>query len=54
MTFAADVVKGDAETEECVFLTLKAFEAKSKNLLDVIEQRTRKIRGGRRREDHDT
>jgi ferredoxin len=43
MTFAADVVKGDSDTEECVFLTLKTFEAKSKNLLEAIERHSNKI-----------
>jgi hypothetical protein len=46
MAFAADVVKGDADRDQCIFLTLKAFESKSKGLLDVVEKQTRKIRGG--------
>jgi Na+-translocating ferredoxin:NAD+ oxidoreductase RNF subunit RnfB len=53
MTFAADVVKGDAEADECVFLALKTLESKSRVLLEVIEKQNRKIHarlGGR---DHD-
>jgi Na+-translocating ferredoxin:NAD+ oxidoreductase RNF subunit RnfB len=46
MAFAADVVKGDADIDQCIFQTLKAFESKSKGLLDVIEKQTKKIRGG--------
>lgn len=42
MSFAADVVKGDAETGECVFLRIKTFEAKSRSLLDTIEGHGRK------------
>lgn len=43
MTFAADVVKGTADAEECVFLTLKTFESKSRNLLESIERHRDKI-----------
>jgi hypothetical protein len=53
LTFAADVVKGDAEADECVFLAMKALESKSKALLELIERQNRNIRarlGGR---DHD-
>jgi hypothetical protein len=54
MTFAADVVKGDAESDECVFIALKLFEAKSKNLLEVIEKHGAKIHGRLERPGHDT
>jgi len=54
MTFAADVVKGDADADECVFLAMKTFESISKNLLDVIEQHSKKTRGHPERRDHDT
>ena len=53
MTFAADVVKGDAESDQCVFLTLKTFESKSKGLLEAIEKHSKKIRGGIRNHHHD-
>jgi CO dehydrogenase/acetyl-CoA synthase gamma subunit (corrinoid Fe-S protein) len=53
MTFAADVVKGDAETDECVFITMKTFEAKSKNLLDTIEKQSKKLRITPGRHDHE-
>lgn len=45
MTFAEDVVKGDAETDDCVFLTLKTFETLSTNLVDVVGKQNRKVRG---------
>lgn len=54
MTFAADVVKGDADTDGCVFLALKTFEAKSKSLLEVIEKHSRTIHSNRAGHDHDT
>ena len=53
MAFAADVVKGDAEADQCVFLMMKTFETMSKNLLEVIEQHSRKIRANPEREHHD-
>jgi len=53
MTFAADVVKGDAEADECVFLTMKTFESMSKNLLKVIEKQSTKVRGTTERHHHD-
>ena len=45
LSFAEDVVKGDAETDECVFLTLKTFETLSTNLVEVIGKQSRKLRG---------
>jgi Na+-translocating ferredoxin:NAD+ oxidoreductase RNF subunit RnfB len=53
MTFAADVVKGDAETDECVFITMKTFEAKSKNLLDTIQKQSKKLRINLESRDHE-
>jgi len=53
MTFAADVVKGDANADECVFLAMKTFETISKNLLEVVEKQSRKNRGGPERGTHD-
>jgi hypothetical protein len=44
MTFAEDVVKGEAETDECVFLTLKTFETLSTNLVEVVGKQSRKAR----------
>lgn len=45
MTFAEDVVKGDAEADECVFLAMKSFESMSTNLLEVVGRHSKKIRG---------
>lgn len=53
MTFAADVVRGDANADECVFLAMKSFESISKNLLEVVEKQSRKIRSNPGRPDHD-
>lgn len=53
MTFAADVVKGDANADECVFLAMKSFETISKNLLDVVGKQSRKIRSNPERRDHE-
>jgi Fe-S-cluster-containing hydrogenase component 2 len=44
MSFAEDVVKGDAETDECVFLMLKTFETLSSNLVEVVGKQSRKVR----------
>jgi CO dehydrogenase/acetyl-CoA synthase gamma subunit (corrinoid Fe-S protein) len=46
MTFAEDVVKGDAEAEECVFLTMKTFESMSTNLLEVVGKHSKRIHRG--------
>lgn len=54
LTFAGDVVRGDAETEECVFVTLKTFEAMSKNLWDVIGKHSARIRSNVERHDHES
>jgi Na+-translocating ferredoxin:NAD+ oxidoreductase RNF subunit RnfB len=43
LTFAEDVVKGTAETDECVFLAMKSFESLSTNLLDIVGKHSRKI-----------
>ena len=53
MTFAADVVRGDANADECVFLAMKSFEPISTNLLAVVEKQSRKIRSNPGRPDHD-
>jgi Na+-translocating ferredoxin:NAD+ oxidoreductase RNF subunit RnfB len=54
MTFAADVVKGDADAEECVFVSMKKFEALSKNLLEATERHSGRIRDNPERREHDT
>ncbi len=54
MTFAADVVKGDAVAEQCIFLMVKTFETRSRTLLDTIEQHSRKISGTSETRHHDT
>lgn len=46
MTFAEDVVKGDAEAEECVFLTMKTFESMSTTLLEVVGKHSKRIHRG--------
>jgi Fe-S-cluster-containing hydrogenase component 2 len=45
MTFAEDVVKGDVEADECVFLAMKSFESISTNLLEVVGKHSKKVRG---------
>ncbi|HUI63822.1 MAG TPA: [Fe-Fe] hydrogenase large subunit C-terminal domain-containing protein [Bacteroidota bacterium] len=54
LTFAGDVVRGDADTEECVFVTLKTFETMSKNLWDVIGKHSARIRSNVGSFDHDS
>ena len=54
MTFAADVVKGDAVADQCIFLMLKTFESRSRTLLDTIEQHSRNISGTSEERHHDT
>jgi hypothetical protein len=44
LTFAEDVIKGDAEADECVFLAMKSFETMSTNLLTVVGKHSKKIR----------
>lgn len=53
MTFAEDVVRGEAEADECVFLTLKTFEALSKNLMEAVAKQSRKVRGSTEGHPHD-
>jgi hypothetical protein len=45
MTFAEDVVKGEADADECVFLAMNTFESMSTNLLHVVGRHSKKIRG---------
>jgi Na+-translocating ferredoxin:NAD+ oxidoreductase RNF subunit RnfB len=54
MAFAADVVKGESQSDQCIFLTLKTFESKSKGMLDTIEKHSKNIRGGKRSHAHDS
>ena len=44
LTFAEDVVKGEAEADECVFLAMKTFETMSKNLVEVAGKQSKKVR----------
>jgi Na+-translocating ferredoxin:NAD+ oxidoreductase RNF subunit RnfB len=53
MTFAADVVKGDANADECVFLAMKLFESMSKNLVEVVEKQNKKTLSSSERRDHE-
>jgi ferredoxin len=53
MTFAADVVRGDADTDGCVFLTMKTFESMSRNLLEAIGKHSKKCPGNVERQDHE-
>jgi iron only hydrogenase large subunit-like protein len=43
MTFAEDVVRGDSEADECVFLMMKSLEALSKNLVEVVTRQSKKL-----------
>jgi iron only hydrogenase large subunit-like protein len=52
MSFAEDVVKGEADADECVFLTMKTFEKLSSNLLEVVEKQSRKVKGNGDGVDH--
>jgi len=45
LTFAEDVVKGQATVDECVFLAMKTFESLSGNLMEAVLKHSRKIRG---------
>jgi len=42
MTFAEDVVRGDAQAEECVFLTMKTLETLSRSLLESVARHSRR------------
>ncbi len=53
MTFAADVVKGDVDADQCVFLMTKTLETMSKNLVDAIERHAKKVRGTIGTQHHD-
>jgi hypothetical protein len=44
MTFAEDVVKGLASADDCVFITMKQFEALSANLLEKVRAHNQKVR----------
>ena len=54
LAFAADVVKGDADAEECVFLTMKTFESMTRNLMEVIGKHRRKLSGTIEARGHET
>ena len=54
MAFAEDVVKGESDADECVFLTMKTFETLSTNLLTVVGKHTKKIRGTIGNQAHET
>jgi Na+-translocating ferredoxin:NAD+ oxidoreductase RNF subunit RnfB len=54
MTFATDVVKGEAHTEDCVFLSLETFESMSKDMLDAIGKHRRRVHGSSGRPRHDS
>jgi ArsR family metal-binding transcriptional regulator len=53
MTFATDVVRGEADTDGCLFLTMKTFESMSRNLLEAIGKHSRKCPGNIERQDHE-
>ncbi|MDP2887231.1 MAG: [Fe-Fe] hydrogenase large subunit C-terminal domain-containing protein [Ignavibacteria bacterium] len=44
LTFAEDVVKGQATVDDCVFLAMKTFESLSGNLMEAVLKHSRKIR----------
>lgn len=44
MTFAEDVVKGNAAADDCVFVAIKKFESLSSDLLETVLKHSRKIR----------
>ncbi len=54
MAFASDVVKGSAEADECVFMTLKTFESMSKNLMELIGKQSKRARSDPRGHVHET
>jgi len=53
MAFAADVVKGDADADQCVFLVMKTFEGMTKNLMDAVGKHKKRLQGTSPRGDHD-
>ncbi len=54
MAFAEDVVKGDSDADECVFLTMKTFETLSTNLLEVVGKHAKKVSGTIGKQGHET
>lgn len=54
MTFASDVVRGDANADECVFLAMKTLETISRNLLGVVEKQSLKVKSNPERHCHET
>jgi Na+-translocating ferredoxin:NAD+ oxidoreductase RNF subunit RnfB len=54
LTFAEDVVKGQATVDDCVFLAMKAFETLSCNLMETVLKHSRKIRGNVEPSEHET
>jgi hypothetical protein len=54
MTFATDVVMGEATAEECIFVSLHTLEQRAKSLLGDIKHQTRNIRGGLEKDGHET
>lgn len=54
LTFAEDVVKGEADAHECVFLTMRTFETLSTNLLDVVTQHTKRGRANTGKHTHES
>jgi hypothetical protein len=53
MTFAADVVRGEADTDECIFLSMRSFESMSKHMLEVIKNTRMRISGSSGSGHHD-
>jgi ferredoxin len=53
ITFAEDVVRGEAEADECVFLTMRTFETLSKSLLEAVAKQSRKVKGPSEGHHHD-
>jgi CO dehydrogenase/acetyl-CoA synthase gamma subunit (corrinoid Fe-S protein) len=47
VTFAEDVVKGSATADDCVFITMKQFEALSANLLEKVRTHSQNVRDAR-------
>ena len=45
MTFATDVVKGEATSGDCIFLSMETFESMSKDMLDAIGKHRRRVHG---------
>lgn len=53
LTFAEDVVKGQADADECVFLAMKTFESLSGNLMEAVLKHSRKIRSNLEQKSHE-